>query len=124
MTLRGLVDLEGWLTFRGRLTMGGWLTFGGLLTLGVDLGGLVDLDEVGDDVMFVEIFAAVSTVTRFDFIITAKPFNNRLSHVNSPASRKTRSSAVVVIADRTANDVRYNQNKPLSRIAAQSNSAS
>jgi len=29
---------------------------------------------------------------------------------------KTGNSAVAVIADRTANDVRYNQNKPLSTV--------
>jgi len=45
--------------------------------------GLVVLDEVRRNVVFVEIFTAIGSVTRLHLVVTSKPLNNRLSHVDS-----------------------------------------
>jgi len=51
----------------------------------VDLhGGLVVLDEVGGDVVFVEVFTAVGSMSWFDVVIASKPLDYRLSHMHSP----------------------------------------
>jgi len=55
----------------------------------LDLHGvLVVFDEVGGDVMLVEIFAAVSAVSGFHIVVSSEPLDNRLSHVHSSESQQ------------------------------------